>query len=274
MPVLQPPEDDDLYITEDIGEWSKDKHYYLMRYIDAFTNSMKKKRWSSLHYIDLFAGSGIERIKETGELEWGSPLIAAQARYQFASLHLCERDNKKFEALEKRVSQYPIDAQLVNGDANEKVGEIISQIPEKALSLAFLDPYGLHLHFETVRQLASRRTDLILFFPDQLDMIRNWEAYYYKNNESNLDRFLGDEADWRSTLLSVPRNKYADELLKLYQGQLASLGYKYFDPKRILMRGRRLYRLIFFCKNPTGLKLWNNISLKGPDGQRTFNFSD
>lgn len=106
MPALPQPEDDGLYITEDVGEWSKDKHYYLMRYIDAFTNSMKTKGWSSLHYIDLFAGSGIERIKETGELEWGSPLIAAQSRYPFAKLHLCERDELKYDALSQRISRY------------------------------------------------------------------------------------------------------------------------------------------------------------------------
>ena len=30
MPDLPQPEDDGLYITEDVGEWSRDKHYYLV----------------------------------------------------------------------------------------------------------------------------------------------------------------------------------------------------------------------------------------------------
>ena len=53
---LPSPKDDDLYIPT-VGEWSRDKHYFLMRYIDAFTTSMKNKKWQGLHYIDLFAGA-------------------------------------------------------------------------------------------------------------------------------------------------------------------------------------------------------------------------
>lgn len=74
MPDLKPPQDDGLYIP-DVGQWSRDKHYFLMRYMDAFTNSMKNKKWDSLHYIDLFAGAGIERLETSQELDWGSPLI-------------------------------------------------------------------------------------------------------------------------------------------------------------------------------------------------------
>ncbi|MCE5187234.1 MAG: three-Cys-motif partner protein TcmP [Planctomycetaceae bacterium] len=268
---LEPPQDDGLFITEDVGEWSKAKHYYLLRYIDAFTTAMKDKRWGSLHYIDLFAGAGIERIKETGELQWGSPMIAAKAPYPFTSLHLCEKDQRKFEALKARLSAFS-NVQLLKGDANDEVSGIMKNIPDKSLSLAFLDPYGLHLDFETVKQLASRRVDLILFFPDRLDMIRNWRAYYYENNESNLDKFLGEGVDWRSTLLNAPRDKYADELLRLYERQLCSLGYMPFDPKRISVKERPLYRLLFCSKNKTGLKLWHNISLKEPSGQRTFDY--
>lgn len=269
---LRPPVDDGLYITEDVGEWSKDKHYYLMRYIDAFTTSMKTKKWKSLHYIDLFAGSGIERIKETEQLEWGSPLIAAQAPKSFDSLHLCESDSEKYHALTQRIKRCHSNAQVLHGDANEKISEIIPQIPKGSLSLAFLDPYGLDLRFETIKLLSSRKIDLIIFFPDCLDMIRNWKAYYFENNESKMDNFLGEGIDWRSALLSSPKNNYADELLKLYTQQLSKLGYIHFDPKRISGQDRPLYRLIFCCKDPTGLKLWQKISLKGPDGQRSFDF--
>lgn len=58
MPEIPVPKDDGLYIPT-VGEWSRDKHYYLGRYIHAFTTSMKDKKWSGLYYIDLFAGAGI-----------------------------------------------------------------------------------------------------------------------------------------------------------------------------------------------------------------------
>ena len=165
---LEPPQDDGLYIPE-VGEWSKDKHYFLQRYIDAFTNSMKGKAWNGLHYIDLFAGAGIECLKDSQKLDWGSPLIAAQSRNPFSALHLCELDQKKYKALEKRVNKYHPEVQIVNGDANLKIPEIINEVPPRSLSLAFLDPFGLHLDFETLKILGLRRADLVIFFPDHLD---------------------------------------------------------------------------------------------------------
>lgn len=72
MTEPSPPQDDGLYIPT-VGQWSSQKHYFLRRYINAFTTSMKNK-WSALHYIDLFAGAGIERLKDFRELDWGSPM--------------------------------------------------------------------------------------------------------------------------------------------------------------------------------------------------------
>ena len=102
---LRPPEDDQLE-TPTVGSWSKDKHHFLRRYIDAFTTAMKGKPWRGLHYIDLFAGAGIERLDD-GTLDWGSPLIAAQSPNQFSCLHLCELKQPRYAALKKRLSKFP-----------------------------------------------------------------------------------------------------------------------------------------------------------------------
>src|SRR4030042_4964328 len=99
---LPPPNDDGLYIPT-VGEWSQHKHYFLTRYIDAFTTSMSNKKWQSLHYIDLFAGAGIERLRTSRKLDWGSPLISAKAPRKFDRLHLCEKNKRKYNALRSRI---------------------------------------------------------------------------------------------------------------------------------------------------------------------------
>ena len=274
MYKLDPPQDDGLYIPE-VGEWSKDKHYFLQRYIDAFTSSMKSKNWSGLHYIDLFAGAGIGCLRDSKKLDWGSPLIAAQAPNAFTSIHLCELIKKKFDALQKRIIKYHNNAQVLNGDANELISGIVEKIPSKSLSLAFLNPYGLHLDFETLRTLASSRVDLIIFFPDHLDALRNWEHNYFDNPKSNLDKCLGTGADWRQILDKTSKDKFADKLLELYVGQIRTLRYKYFEYQRICRpSGHRLYWLIFCSQHPIAAKLWRGISVKDPDGQRTFQFPE
>lgn len=268
---LKPPEDDGLLMPT-VGEWSRDKHYFLMRYIDAFTTAMKGKQWSGLHYIDLFAGAGIEQLENSKELDWGSPLIAAQAPHPFDCLHLCELKQNKFKALKKRVEKLRPDTQFLQGDANDKIEQIIKEIPQKSLSLAFLDPYGLHLDFETLRVLAQKRTDLIIFFPDHLDVVRNWEHNYFDNPDSNLDRCLGKGADWRTLIEEVPRGRLAETLRKLYVSQIRTLGYSHFEYERIYMKGHPLYCLIFCAHHPVAAKIWRGVSGKKPDGQRTFDF--
>jgi three-Cys-motif partner protein len=148
----------------------------------------------------------------------------------------------------------------------------MGQIPEGSLSLAFLDPYGLHLDYDTIAVLARRRADLIIFFPDHLDALRNWETYYLEKPDSNLDRCLGRGADWRALLKATPSDQWAQRLRELYVQQLTALGYTEFEYERIMMNKHPLYVLIFCSKSRMGAKIWKGTSLQKPNGQRTFDF--
>ncbi len=265
------PNADSLYIPT-TGEWSRDKHYYLERYIDAFTTSMKGK-WEGLHYVDLFAGAGLVRLRETGELSWGSPMIAAYAANPLDRLHLCELGDQKFAALENRVRGIRPDSQLLHGDANERIHDIVTEIPKtRTLTLAFLDPYGLHLDFETLRILSDIRADLIILFPDHLDALRNWEHHYLNDPDSNLDRCLGDGSDWRSIIDGTSPDRVAEVLRKLYVQQITSLGYTHFEYRRIYSKNHPLYILVFCSRSEFAAKLWTGISHIEHDGQRRFRF--
>lgn len=274
MMKLPAPPDDGLE-TPEVGEWARDKHHFLLRYIDAFTTAMRNKRWTGLHYIDLFAGAGIAKLKKSGTLDWGSPLIAAQARYPFDKLHLCEEKLASFRALESRLAPIvPRERfQLLMGDANEKVHEIVADIPARTLSLAFLDPCKLDLEYDTLQALASIRADLIIYFPDRLDILRNWKAYYWDNPESNLDGVLGPDSDWRARLATVATGQQkVKALLKIYERQIRKLGYTQFEWEPIPSTGQRLYWLIYCSRAQIGAKIWRGISQTKPDQQRTFGF--
>lgn len=273
MSELRPPEDDRLHIPG-VGGWSRDKHHFLYRYMNAFTTAMRLKEWSGLHYVDLFAGAGIERIRGTGQLEWGSPLLAAQIPHPFDGLHLCELENASHQALEARIRRVRPGTfvQLLQGDANEEVHEVVAAIPAGALSLAFLDPPGLHLHFDTLRVLARKRTDLIIFFPDHLDALRNCQYVYQNDPNSNLDRVLGPNADWRLVLNETPQDRWAEALRNLYVGQIRTLGYRHFEYERISMKEHPLYLLVFCSRHEAGAEIWRAISQSKRDGQRTFDF--
>ncbi|UCC97640.1 MAG: three-Cys-motif partner protein TcmP [Phycisphaerales bacterium] len=271
MSELPPPKDDGLYIPT-VGKQSSDKHYFLMRYINIFTTAITGK-WKGLHYIDLFAGAGIEKLRGSEQLQWGSPMIAAKAPKSFTRLHLCELNRQKYQALEKRVGDTRPDSQILNGDANNEVHNITREIPQGTLSLAFLDPYGLELDFETLKVLAAKRADLIIFFPDRLDILRNWKHYYYSDPNSKLDHHLGLGSGWRSVLENAPPNNRAEVLRKFYVERVRQdLGYQHVEHERIPSQGHPLYYLIFCSRSEVGSNFWRKISWNKPGGQRTFHF--
>lgn len=270
---LQAPEDDGLF-TPDVKPWSADKHHFLMRYINAFTNAMKQKWRGGLHYIDLFAGAGIENVEGRG-LDWGSPLIAAKTKYPFTQLHLVEMEKEKYEPLVTRVQRCELETepQIIHGDANKVIVDVSNSIPYGSLSLSFLDPYGLHLDFATLKVLAGdsrRRMDLIVFFPDHLDALRNWRVYYEGKPNSNLTRVLGTY-EWEQALNDCPPDKRVQVLKEIYVKQIRTLGYKHFEYERIShTNGGPLYLLIFCCKHQTGGDIWRKVSLRKPGGQDSF----
>ena len=63
----------------EVGEWAKQKHEFLRRYLDISSAARKKflnGRSRSATFIDLFCGPGRARIKETGEWIDGGAIAA------------------------------------------------------------------------------------------------------------------------------------------------------------------------------------------------------
>ena len=94
---------DDGLVTEEIGDWGQEKYQLLNLYVQLFSASMKSK-WDCRVYIDLFAGSGRSRVKETTRIVAGSPLIALDVDPPFDHYIFCEKNTEKVQALETRGS--------------------------------------------------------------------------------------------------------------------------------------------------------------------------
>lgn len=269
MPIE--PRDDGLAIPE-VGPWAKRKYHYLGRYLDGFTTAMKQKGWDGLYYIDLFCGAGFARIRESGEIVASSPVLAANVRFPFRQLHLCDQSSENINACRSRIDGAGLITNPVyyQADANEAVHDIAHAIPDGSLSVAFVDPFNLGgLAFDTIRVLANRKVDLIVLLPDHMDAIRNADAYYRDNPESNLDRFLGANTNWRDALDAQGRDRRSEALRELFQQQLGTLGYEHFDSKRVTATGgHRLYQLMFASKHPIGLRIWTGIGAVDEHGQR------
>ena len=107
------------------------------------------------------------------------------------------------QRLPHRLSRTPVaeNCLVLEGDCNSLIDDVLCEIPQRSLTLAFIDPKGLDIRFDTVAKLSkTRRADLVILFADAYDISRNDEAYYRDNPNSKLDEVLGPDSDWRARL--------------------------------------------------------------------------
>ncbi len=193
--------DDGLAVRES-GYWAEDKLYFWNRYVSIATTAMvDKPAWDAgVVYVDLFCAPGICVERKSQRRFPGSPIIAANAQKPFSKILLCELDSNSADACRSRMEKSPAQNRyhLFEGDCNLCIQQVVSHIPDRSLVLAFVDPTGLHVHFDTVKTLADRgATDLLILYPDAVDILRN-EKLYFDQLESNLDLVLGADSNWRS----------------------------------------------------------------------------
>jgi three-Cys-motif partner protein len=134
----------------------------------------------------------------------GSARRALAVRPQFDHYVFIEKDENRCEALAETKTENPdVDIRIIQGEANEELQELVKSEPwrrrdtSKSRSVVFLDPYALHVDWETVRALASTRVlDVWYLFPIR-DTIRQL-AHDFKGigpKAAMLNRVLGPE--WR-----------------------------------------------------------------------------
>jgi len=78
----------DGYNIRCVGRWAKDKYFYVGRYLDVFSTAMKNRWEGNLYYIDLFAGCGKCRVRDSGDEIDGSALMSLKIRFPFKKYFL------------------------------------------------------------------------------------------------------------------------------------------------------------------------------------------
>lgn len=286
---LLPPLDsvnDNLLFRRQAGVWTYNKLYYLNAYVNRFIVSMRDKNWRSIHYIDLFAGPGKNRLSDDRVI-LGSPLLALSQKKPFDRYFFSDIKSENINILKQRCAEYTNEYPKITfqvGDANEVVNQVVeilhqvdTPITDKwsSLNLAFLDPEGLELHWETVEKLACRRTDMIIYYP-QMGISREAPLEIQEQPPSKIDLFFGDTR-WRQI---YHQHQHGEEsflhrsLLDYYKSKLKIFGYKVDDPLSEPLftnsKDAPLYRLLFVCKNSLGNKYWADITKNLPSGQLRF----
>ena len=275
-------EDDGLPMRE-AGAWAAEKLDYLARYIDVFETSMRQK-WHIRYYVDLLAGPGKNVVRDSGTVLLGSPLLALTTTHPFTGYFFVDLSDENTQTLRQRCDASP-NAHCVDirtGDCNDLVDDVVARIKQdewRSLNLAFLDPEGMELRWETVAKLASvRRMDLIVNYP-QGGLNRYMRQAFEADDQTCVDDFFGDQAwreiyqDWR---IRGAGRRLHRQLIDFYRERLQKLGYTDFrqvdqggsEPIiRNVKRRAPLYRLLFASKHLLGHDFWDKVTRKDVYGQ-------
>lgn len=281
---LLQPVDDGLAMRPN-KKHSKDKLNALDGYIHRFITSMHKKPWRALFYIDLMAGPGKNRFSDGYLL--GSPLISLNSKYAFTHYRFVESNSTNYESLRERVnaSERKNLVRILQGNCNDLVDNIVSEISIidsrfiegkwPSLNLAFLDPEGLELKWETVQKLGKmNRMDLIINFSTN-GITRNAQKFLDSGKTDSIDLFFGTD-EWQEVYRAAAGDstRVRRALLDLYKKRLGTLGYQVVEPDptdELVFKSSKnvqLYTLLGASKDKLGEKFWRDtIAKRGSSGQ-------
>jgi three-Cys-motif partner protein len=223
-------------------------------------------KWQQLVYIDLLAGPGRDIDPETGEEFAGSPLIALDVIPKFDHLFLSDNNSANIAALDARITAgNRARVTIRRGDCNRIVDDVLAETERRSLALAFIDPQGFEVHFNTLAKLARRQVDLIYLFPSGIGIRRNLKTFLAKQKSQTMDAFWGgndwrDHSDWRQFVL-------------VYRRKLLAAGFNCQDEAVPLFKNTKnaqMYHLLYFSHDKFGLRLWKRVGRIEPGGQRKF----
>ncbi len=150
--------------TYDVHAWGILKLSLLAFYVAVYSRIIKA-HFPQAYYLDLFAGPGLNRIKETGDLILGSPLLAdliPKAAKKFDKLLLIERDQNDANALRKLLPKADVFHNDVNADGLDLALKVAQRGSASVPMLAFVDPEGLAVHWATLDKLLRTWSDVII----------------------------------------------------------------------------------------------------------------
>ena len=237
-----------------------------------------------MSYVDLFAGPGTNRLRDTKEPFDGSPLIAMKLAPGFSRFLFVESDPQNVGSLQTWISQLGLvrQAEVVYGDCNQMIEQVIRNIPRTGPSFVFLDPPSPSLQWATVARISSVRVgyrklrpEQFILFPYNMGIVRMMPlgkdpvSIWGTVTEEQVSRVMPDPSKWRAVYEARQRGEFEAQeqrrrFLYLYWMGLNELGYKHVLNPRLLEtpNGRPLYDMFFVSDSDPGQNIMHHVLSK------------
>lgn len=232
--------------------------YYAAAFLKVATNERQKKWYDGAVYLDLFAGTGMVRIKDSkhGDILPGSAMCVAMLEGGFDYIVCVERNARNCDALRARLGRTLGSDRfdVISGDCNSAVSRVISVVRkrfENPIVLVFADPEGLELKFATLRAIgdAFKSCDFVVNVNEQ-GVIRTSKKYAKGgyNVKKSIEEYTDEDV---STVIrkieggESPRSMYAEKMSQ-------ALGKSVGDTVKIRENGDRIAYYLLCHTRKTG----------------------
>jgi len=209
-------------IYNEFQPWTPLKLVLLNYALDTCTIIIRKKSFFKQRYcVDLFAGSSINRIKDSEDFLIGSPLISSlNYGNDFTKMFFCENKPEFFNSLEKRLASLSMENIVILGeDCNillDKIMEIVNK--PNVYSFFFIDPYNNEFCWESMKKVLRVTNkgivgrDILFTFMTSEIMRAVGLAKSGRGEGTKLTQFFGDES-WKK----ISEEDYVNNLVNLYK---------------------------------------------------------
>lgn len=205
------------------GQWTELKLDALKRYLNAYRlifEQNEKARHFKTIYIDAFAGTGerkavevsadepnlfdSDELPELDEYKKGSARIALELASPFHEYIFIDKKKDHASHLEGTINNeygnLASRCQVWQGDGPQILGEFCRKRDwSKSRAVAFLDPYGMNIEWELLKEIAATRAiDLWFLFPlgTGANRLLKRDAAPPKAFSDKLTRIFGTD-DWK-----------------------------------------------------------------------------
>ena len=296
------------------GKWTEEKLDAFEKYVKAYLTIMNSYRdvhgWKLL-YFDGFAGSGtrtqeedIEEVQEVQDL-FGQEVtvedlnvyqgaaervvkIESEGMRSFDYYYFVDKSDENCRLLEQRLAQYVIGGRKhhLSLDANIAVKRLASTLHNNSncKALAFLDPFGMQIDWDSIGALKGLPIDLWILVPTGVIINRLLERKIDKEkglaHAEKLKSFFGlPEKEIRDFFYTEEKVQtlFGDDdmvitkaensirrIAQLYVERLKSVMPYVTDEPLVLYNTHNvpIYHLVFAAKNKTAMKIAQEIIKK------------
>jgi len=253
-------------LTNDVHPYEKEDAYHTIKklviykyYIDIYTKIIKEN-YTNFYYFDLFAGSGVVKVKlgSGNKVDlYGSALISVlkpRPEYKFKKYIFIENNEDRVNTLEMLLNKIKnsygnykdLDYEVIRDDMNN-INRYINFFDECDHALVVVDPEGLEPNWSTISKiLTKKRVDMLFtFMTDGIQRVLG-KAMNNQADKNTLMRFLGKDINNITNI-----GEFEDE----YIGQFKSLNYTAI--KTIEASSERFgYDIIVATKPTSGMNPW------------------